>query len=476
MYKNYNNILKLRLHIENYFIESNYKIQKKSFKNAISINIDENEYQKIKNLRTIALKKNNIGKKEKLYVNAKVTRNDTTEKVKLRLKGDNVDHISTNKWSLRIKQKGKSNAYSIQHPKTRSFMYEWIVHKCFEKFQIITTPYRFAQVYINSKNMGIYALEEHFTSKMLKVNNRTPGPILKFSEEIAWQEEQQLKAYFSQNKITLNGTGNIHSAKIEVFNNVKYKNQKNLIKKATDILNKFRNDRIELKKFFDLDLWSKYFAICEVFGANHAVRWHNVRFYYNPNTELIEPIGYDCGQPSNISILHETYFDNNLQFSNETYLKKFFLDTVFLKKYIHELENINSPEFVAGFYNELYQSVDKTLQKEFHYESEKTILLERQDYLKQVYNPIKPLYAYIENDTLMFANSYHIPVKLIEYNFDSEKINLLNTYLAPKSKNEILKFFKIKNALPNNKKLKVTFKLFGKNDLYKIDVEPFYDN
>ena len=92
------------------------------------------------------------------------------------------------------------------------------------------------------------------------------------------------------------------------------------------------------------------------------------------------------------------------------------------------------------------------------------------------YNNILKLRLHIENDTLMFANSYHIPIKLIEYNFESEKTNVLNAYLAPKSKNEILKFIKIKNTFPSKKNLKATFKLFGKNDLYKIDIEPFYDN
>lgn len=61
-YKNYNNILKLRLHIENYFTESNNRIQKKSFKNIISINIDKNEYQKIKNLLSSYLERMNFTK------------------------------------------------------------------------------------------------------------------------------------------------------------------------------------------------------------------------------------------------------------------------------------------------------------------------------------------------------------------------------------------------------------------------------
>ena len=36
-------------------------------------------------------------------------------------------------------------------------------------------------------------------------------------------------------------------------------------------------------------------VVNEFMRSDHALRWHNLRFYYNPETKKIEPIGFDCG-------------------------------------------------------------------------------------------------------------------------------------------------------------------------------------
>ena len=268
-HKFHSKIISVRLIIKDKFnyIINKKEIQDSSFKNIIYINFKKEDYKKLKSYRNKALENKNISKKQKKYVDGTIIRNGITKESKIRLKGDNIDHISSKKWSLRIKKKGESNAYSIQHPKTRSYLYEWIIHKCFMESGIITTPYDFAQVYIDSVNMGIYAVEEHFTLKMLKLNKRKAGPILRFNEDIHWEEEQQLNDLIIKDScLGYNGTGNFISTKISLYDSYDYINKDSIVTEAIDKLNNFRNNEIVISEHFDLNLWAKYFAICEVSG------------------------------------------------------------------------------------------------------------------------------------------------------------------------------------------------------------------
>ena len=60
-----------------------------------------------------------------------------------------------------------------------------------------------------------------------------------------------------------------------------------------NLLYQFKSQKADLKNIFDVQNISKYYALIDLLGAYHAMAWHNQRFYFNPVTCLIEPIGYD---------------------------------------------------------------------------------------------------------------------------------------------------------------------------------------
>jgi len=47
----------------------------------------------------------------------------------------------------------------------------------------------------------------------------------------------------------------------------------------------------------------RFIAVADVWRSWHALLWRNMRFYYNPITALLEPIGYDAVIPSHRSPL-----------------------------------------------------------------------------------------------------------------------------------------------------------------------------
>ena len=69
---------------------------------------------------------------------------------------------------------------------------------------------------------------------------------------------------------------------------------------------------------FDIDRLSKFFALSDILGAEHGARWHNARFYFNPFTNLLEPISFDGNPNYANSVICNTSSGYNL------YYQKFF--------------------------------------------------------------------------------------------------------------------------------------------------------
>ena len=48
--------------------------------------------------------------------------------------------------------------------------------------------------FYNGKNLGIYAWEEHFTKQLIESQNKREGPILRFYEDVLWDQVRLKKA------------------------------------------------------------------------------------------------------------------------------------------------------------------------------------------------------------------------------------------------------------------------------------------
>ena len=330
---------------------------------ALEIKIDSLNYNTLSLYRDSALKKNVISKDEKKYVEATISIDGVEVPVSIRLKGDWTDHLTTNKWSFRIKLKGDTRfnglkTFSIQNPSTRSFMKEWFAHKLFEKEDVLTTSYSFIPVIINGVKMGVYALEEHFDKQLLESRNRREAPILKFDESSMWEQI----VYGNQHNV-YSEIPNIPSANIVPFKkNRTYKSPElyRLFKLAQAQMNDFRNSNPHVESYLNIDAAAKYLALCDILNGKHGLVWHNQRFYINPINSKLEPIGFDCfGEHSNdegdiiglekvekYRLFQSALQNQTLSDSYEIYLKRFskikYLEEVFeeLKLEILELEKL----------------------------------------------------------------------------------------------------------------------------------------
>lgn len=330
--------------------------------NELHLNVPESSFDKIKQVRKEALKVGLLFSQDDHWVKAWIKEKQDSIPLKMRLKGDWTDHLSGKQWSYRIKTKkgytwNRMRTFSIQHPKTRSYLHEWLYHQMLSQEDVLTPRYQFVKVFINNEESGIYALEEHFDKQLIEYNKRREGPIVKFSEDGFWEVMNRWKGdapYYEASQVDVFKEN--RTMESDVLRQ-QYENARTLMEQYKEGTTNFSN-------IFDQDLMAKFLAITDVHEAYHSTRWHNQRFYYNPVSAVLEPIGFDgygeVKHPIGKAFLGFKHYDETKQVKGEEYLlHPFFNDTMLFKKYIEYLLDFTTEEYIENF----IQNNEKDLRK-----------------------------------------------------------------------------------------------------------------
>lgn len=358
----------------------------------LKIDIKKSGIKKLNQKRTQALRNGILESAEDDWVKAKITTQESNETVKaeVRLKGDWLDHIETDKWSFRVKTKSgmalnRLRYFSIHTPKARAFLQEWILHQLFEQEDILTTYYDFLTVELNNKQKGVYAIEEHFDKVLLERQKRREGPIVRFSEDGYWEgikrHLQLLEAIDHDIQLSIKQPSASTVTPFQQNKTVKTDLLKEQFEQAAQLMDQYKRGAIQADAIFDLDKMARYFAICEALGAYHGITWHNQRFYYNPVTSKLEPIGYD-------GFAEKTIRKNNLigagalngqSIQSENIEQFLFLDVEFTKLYAKYVLEYTSRSFLDDFFATIEEDLkarEVLIQTEFEdYKFEKDQLI-----------------------------------------------------------------------------------------------------
>ena len=470
----------------------------------IMIDIKHTDFQKLAYQREVALRSGVLLKTDDDYVPAQIRLNDEVVKVKLRLKGDWTDHLQGDKWSYRVVVKGEKSifgmkTFSIQHPKTRNYMSEWLFHRLLKYEGLIALRYDFIKAIINGKDLGVFALEEHFEKRLIEHNELREGPIIKFNENLLWLEKVQQRIPFPQ--AASNGAGLYLSSDIDGFQTNKWladSSRAALYSRAIQLLETFRRGELSTSEVFDVPKLAKFFAVVDLVGGKHAAIWHNFRFYYNPVTAKLEPIGFDadCGYP--ITYLLGTkpagIDDEPSAHGYTDYNALFFKDEAFYRAYIHTLERIADPAYLDTFFAEIGGDFEKELNiiySEFpYYESPKEVILSNQRYIQTALNPVKGLHAYFHKHdpashtvTVDVGAIQSLPIEVLglSYKDSLSFAGTSKTELPPHYEFDLVHYQNASFALPNDfawadsvvRDLKVQYKLVGTEDVRTEMLFPF---
>ncbi|RMF00370.1 MAG: hypothetical protein D6772_06470, partial [Bacteroidetes bacterium] len=332
----------------------------------IELILDDKALEKLETKRLAALHAGILERSEDDWVKAQL-RTDSSRhmEAKVRLKGDWLDHLRGNKWSFRVKLKDQwtwrgMRTFSLHTPAARYYLHEWLLHQLWHKMGVLSTRYDFVELLVNGKSWGIYAYEEHFEKQLIEAQARREGPILKFDESGFWAAmSRQLEHHGFIRPSSGYRSQEMASAPLTSFSSVEELRDKPLLAEqyaqAYRLLSGVREGSLALDRAFDLKLMALYYAGADLLNAYHGIVWHNQRFYYNPVTDRLEPIGFDgfAEAPAR----RYFFLGEGSQRTDDPLVQslfpRFMQDSVFVRYYLRALETYSRPHVWQSFMDSL---------------------------------------------------------------------------------------------------------------------------
>ena len=439
----------------------------------IHITTSAKNYNKIREKRKQALEIGVLSSEDDDLVKGDISFNyGALQKAKFRLKGDWPDHLRhQNKWSYRfIMEDGNTfkgmRKFSIQHPRVRNYLWEWLFNKILKEEDIIGLRYDFADVTMDVQSdtvehipIGIMALEESFDKILIEHNRRREGVILAFDESLFWDDTKKEKEFRLDHNTYSKKIRSLENAPIKVFNQNKVLSDPNLSKQfntAKDLLDGLKSGKHTLSNVFDIDKLTTYVATSYLFGGNHGLVWHNLRIYYNPITSKLEPISYDSNSGIKLETLRPFPFSES--------------DSIFKHKLREKLKIVSSQSYIENLmstYSEELERLERNLFAEYNIEFDHSILAYNSNYIKKTLQPARQITAQLvainhTNVSIAIKNLSDHPVIIEGIEHEDGRVLSINQSqsLIPLDGEEIVHFTLdnyFKNAFVSKKNKKGAF-------------------
>ncbi len=407
---------------------------------TMELQINKLNFRKIVNKRKEAKKIGLLFSSKEDLVDADLKVDGKEYSCLTRLKGDLLDHLRSNKWSFRVMLDGNEtwrgmNIFSIHNSKARSHLAEWTMHEMMRSEGIISPKYDFMKFVLNGKNIGVYGYEQHFDNHFLIDNKKLIGPIIRHNDEGYWDNVHgQLKEYEWA-----------ESSQIELFNKENEGNEQfmKLYHYGHSQLNDYLDGRKKAEEVFDLEKMARYYALMEIGHGLHAQLMTNIRFYVDPTTALLEPIGYDffgdhmpnvnehwrpIGQWENGKNVIERSRDGY------AYMRRLFGDLNFYAKYMKHLDRYSSENYLNDKLEKLGDQLKRSndfINTDPEYSNYKYDLkhqFRKAGYTRAKLYPMPNVslksYRSVDKTEVILQGFHYFPMKVIGYKTDKKTVSL----------------------------------------------------
>lgn len=394
---------------------------------VLEIDVEEADLEQLKAVVEAARDRGVILPEGNPYVKGRFRFGDAAFKGKLRIKGKLTDHVEGRKWSFRIlasKDGGMlgMKRFSVQHPGTRHYLYDWLYHQLSAGEGIVALRYGFIRVRFNGDDMGIYAYEEHFGQELLDHNGRVRGPLLRFDPGLFW--EQRLRWMEGRSIEVAEGT--YQAAAVDPFDGNELARDaegRHQLEAAVALLDGFRTGRLPASAVFDADKIGRRHALLDLMGGFRSMDWSDVKYYYDPVARRIEPVSYESTAPDRIRRLAGAYRFSAAPRENMDLHDQLFSDPGVFAAYVHHLERVARPAYLDSSLTALKGVLDTasaTLYREFPYkELDPSIFRANQAAIRDLLRIPRVCHAYVQqlqDDSLVLAL---VPVGALPVRIDS---------------------------------------------------------
>lgn len=214
---------------------------------------------------------------------------------KISLKGIGNDHRqSDSKFSVAIELKGDNyflgmKSFSLHQPKIRGYWSECLWGDVSLYLGVIAPRCGFVNVIVNGEQIGLMNFVERFSTNLLEANKRKAGVLLAVDDDNLWkmQNTPLNAAYRDRLKLPLN---EYESKRVTQSDELSRQ-----VGIARENIRAVINNEISLERVFDVENLSSAYAVLIMSGSLHGQMLHNLKFFYNPLTGLIEIIPTDFG-------------------------------------------------------------------------------------------------------------------------------------------------------------------------------------
>ena len=420
----------------------NYLSAVKAHPTIVKISISEDDLSRMKMQREQALERGIMTNEGNNYVSATVIYGKEKTNADIRLKGHMTDHLQDKKWSFRVKPDKKLNGmkrFTLQHPGTRNYLYEFFFHQIAKDLGIVALRYDFVKVYVNDEMWGIYAMEEHFTKEMLAANGRENGPIIRFNPDLYWDGRlKELEgARLAEDQNTLYGSFP------EAYGMGKIKKDDSLLmlyEEAYNKMNDFIHGNISTSKVFDLEKLADYHALIDLVGGHHSLDWSDVKYYYNPDSRLLEPVAYESFSIRETKTLSGSFKYDQWQDKAPSFHALLFSDKDFFEAYMKSVKRLSKKKFMD---NQLAKHKSRLERKyailnlQYAYKSWNTApYYGNQKRMQALANPKFHIRAYAHDKNgklvLQLANLTNFPIEMKKIKYGKQKLK--DNFIIPPKK------------------------------------------
>ena len=405
------------------------------------------------------------------FVPAVIKHGETISRAEIRLKGNLTGDRFENKLSIRTMLKDDKTIlgmqrFSMHSTQAKSNISEWVFHELLKHHGLVALRYHFVQLYVNNQSLGIHALEEHFDKRLLANNNRREGPIVRFDE--TWLYKWHLHK-FKDNATT----APLFISEAWSFSpTMAYGTNKNRhnpmfakqFRTAVQLIERFKQGQLKASQVFNVKDLAMLTAINEVIGNRHSLFHRNIKFFLNPVTNKIDPVGYDSHMdPTRLSFFNQllpntmTYTDRKKD-PKLIWLELLFRDPEFFKEYNKALEIVAAPNYLENFYAKVkqeYHDYIRVIQLELppYRADDFEIMSHNVDVIRRHLHPKGALQVFYKGKannttTLQVRNFHTLPVEVFAININGNDIPLKPTFVSQKPFFDNMPIYEIK--VPGN--------------------------
>ena len=371
----------------------------------IVIDIKHKHYVKLASWREQALRRKQITSDLKNYVPATIRYKDEILDVKLRFKGEWIDHLTTDKWSFRVKIKDGNlfgvRHFSLQHPRARRYIYEWLYLNALAREDIVSLRYKFVNVTVNGRDLGVYAMEEAPAKQLAEHNERREGIILRFNADYNYEPFADTpgrpRSYALAGGVTSETSANISAFDIDKFSPALLEQ----FRVAHNLLEGLRAGELRTSEVFDTEKLATYFAISELTGAlGSAPDWSDINFLYNPVSSRLEPIGKEgVSAFMPIESVLGADFTNAAERASSSVHARIFSDPDFFSAYVTALARVSRRDYVDDLLADLgpeMREQERILHREWpHWYFNRKRLDKNAEVIRSVLAPAEAIHAHL---------------------------------------------------------------------------------